>query len=127
MTGKNETQQPEILVLGEHPATYLAAALVRHKSKIHVAHCTIPDQPDADRLVVVNPNLFSLHKLLEPLKRKLELTAVYGLRFLSDEAGVASEYRSKSALSYVTSYKAARAAMRDVAEAEGWNSSRPST
>jgi hypothetical protein len=115
---KPETQ-PDILVLGEHPAAYLAAALVRHKSKLRVLHSTVPDAPDADRLVILNPALFALHKVLEPLRRKLDLTGVYGLRFLADEAGVGSEHRSKSGLSFVTTYKGVRTAMREVAEAEG--------
>lgn len=111
--------QPEVLVLGEHPAAYLAAALIHHQAKVRVTHSTIPGDREADRLVVINPAFFALHPLLEPLKRKLEMTAIYGLQFLSDDPAVRSEHRSKSALAYVTSYKGIRAAMTKVAEQEG--------
>ena len=47
----------DVLVLGEHPATYLAAALLRHKTKLRVVHATIPGEAEPDRLVIVNPAL----------------------------------------------------------------------
>ena len=109
----------DVLVLGEHPATYLSAALLRHKTKLRVVHATIPGNGEADRLVIINPSFFTLHPLLEPLKRKLDLVAVYGLQFLSGDPEVRSEYRSKSALAYVASLKQVRAEMAKVAEAQG--------
>jgi hypothetical protein len=108
----------DALVLGEHPAAYLAAALLKHKTKLRVAHTTIPGESEPDRLVLINPALFSLHPLLEPLKRKLEMTPVYGLQFLSDDPATRSEHRSKSALAYVSTYKAVRQAMQAVAESQ---------
>src|SRR3954470_23408578 len=104
----------DVLVLGEHPAAYLTAALLKHKSKLRVAHATIPGEAEPDRLVLINPALFSLHPLLEPLKRKLEMTPLYGVQFLSDDPATRSEHRSKSALVYVCTYKAVRAAMHAV-------------
>src|SRR5687767_11688635 len=77
--------QLDVLILGEHPAAYLTAALLRHKTKLRIAHATIPGEAEPDRLVLINPALFSLHPLLEPLKRKLEMTAIYGLQFLSED------------------------------------------
>jgi hypothetical protein len=109
----------DVLVLGEHPSTYLSAALLRQKTKLRVVHTTIPGEAEADRLVVINPQFFTLHPLLEPLRRKLDLVAVYGLQFLSDDPSVRSEYRSKSALSYVASYKQVRAEVSKVADAQG--------
>jgi hypothetical protein len=108
----------DVLLLGEHPATYLTAALLKHKTKLRIAHATIPGEAAPDRLVIVNPALFSLHPLLEPLKRKLESTAVYGLEFVSDDPATRSEHRSKSALAYVSTYKAVRAAMQAIADAQ---------
>ena len=110
--------QYDALVLGEHPAAYLTAALLKHKTKLKVAHTTIPGESEPDRLVVLNPALFALHPLLEPLKRKLEMTAIHGLQFLSDDPTTRSEHRSKTALAYVGSYKAVRAAMHAVAESQ---------
>jgi hypothetical protein len=111
--------QIDVLVLGEHPAAYLAAALIAQTSKLRVVHTTIPDDSQPDRLVVVNPEFFKLHSLLEPLRRKLDLTATYGLQFISEDPTIRSEYRNKSTLAFVTSYKAIRAAMIKVAEGQG--------
>lgn len=109
----------DVLVLGEHPAAYLTAALLRQKTKLRVVHSTIPDEDIPDRLVVINPSFFSLNPMLEPLKRKLDLVPIYGLQFLSDEPAVRSEYRSKSILAYVASYKQVRSVMAKVAGAQG--------
>src|SRR4051794_25612238 len=109
----------DVLVLGEHPATYLSAALLRQKTKLRVVHTTIPGNGEADRLVIINPQFFTLHPLLEPLKRKLDMVAVYGLQFLSDDPSVRSDYRSKSALSYIASLKQVRAELAKVADHEG--------
>jgi hypothetical protein len=108
----------DALVLGEHPAAYLAAALLKHKTKLRVAHSTIPGESEPDRFVLINPGLFSLHPLLEPLKRKLEMTPLYGVQFLSDDPATHSEHRSKSALAYVSTYKAIRQAMQGIAESQ---------
>ena len=110
--------QFDVLVMGDHPSAYLAAALLRHKGKLRIAHSTIPGQAEPDRLVVLNPALFSLHPLLEPLKRKLEMSALYGIQFLSDDPATRSEHRSKSALAYICSYKAIRSAMQKIAESQ---------
>ncbi|HWE01644.1 MAG TPA: hypothetical protein VG326_04480 [Tepidisphaeraceae bacterium] len=114
---KNEPQI-DVLVLGEHPSAYLAAALIANNSKIKVMHTTIPGDVQNDRLVIVNPEFFKLHALLEPLRRKVDLTATYGLQFLSPDPTVRGDYRHKSTLAFVASYKAVRAAMVKVAEAQ---------
>jgi hypothetical protein len=111
--------QLDVLVLGEHPAAYLAAALVRNKSKLRVVHATIPDERLPDRLVVINPSFFSLHPLLEGLKRKLDLSPVYGLQFLSDETGTRSEHRSKTVMAHVGSFKDVRHAVVKIAQDQG--------
>jgi len=105
----------DVLVLGEHPAAYLTAVLLKQKTKLRVVHSTIPEEQNPDRLVVINPGFFTLHPLLEPLRRKLDLTPVYGLQFLSDDPSVRSEYRSKSILAHVGSYKQVRAEMAKLA------------
>src|SRR5688572_21066097 len=107
--------QTDVLVLGEHPATYLAAALLRTKSKLRVLHATIPEQSEPDRHVILNPAFFSLNPMLEGLKRKLDLTPVYGLEFVSDDPAVRSVHRSKTVLAYVAGSKDVREAMINVA------------
>lgn len=110
--------QLDVLVLGDHPAAYLCAALLKHKSKLRVVHSTLPEEDWPDRLVILNPALFDLHAMLEPLRRKLEMTPAYGLRFISDSQGLASEHRSRSAMTQVVSYKAVRAVMLKLAQAQ---------
>lgn len=108
--------------MGEHPSAYLAAMLLHAAEKakpLRVAHCTIPDQNEPDRLVVINPAFFSLQPALESLRRKLEMTATYGLQFVSDDPTVQSEHRSKSALAYVASSRAVRSEMAQLAEKAG--------
>ena len=118
-TNSHPAPPPDALVVGEHPATYLAASLLRHKAKLRVLHSTIPGGPENDRLVIINPGFFTLHPLLEPLRRKLDMTAVYGLQFLSGDPEVQSEYRSKSALVYIAAYKQVRAELTKAADALG--------
>src|SRR5947209_8419698 len=112
----------DVLVLGEHPAGYLAAALLRQqqpKAKPRVLHATIPGEEPDDRLVSINPAFFDLHPLLGNLRRKLKFSAVYGLQFLADDAQTRSEYRSKAPIVYVTHYRSVRDQLAKIAAAEG--------
>ena len=109
----------EVLVLGGHPSAYLASALLKNKSKFEVMHSCIPNEPSGDRLVLLNPALFDLHPLLGSMKRKIEATGLYGVRFLADEPPTASEFRSKSAVTCVAQLKDVRVAMLDLAKSEG--------
>lgn len=109
----------DVLVLGGHPSAFLAAALLKNKTKFEVMHSCIPGEPSGDRLVLMNPALFELHPLLSSLKRKIEAAGLYGVRFLADEPPTASEFRSKSAVTCVTQLKDVRSAMIDVAKSEG--------
>jgi flavin-dependent dehydrogenase len=118
-TNSQPQPPPDALVLGEHPAAYLTAALLRHKTKLRVLHSTIPGEPENDRLVIINPNFFSLHPLLEALRRKLDMVAIYGLQFLSGDPEVRSEYRSKGALAFVASYRQVRVELMKVAGGQG--------
>src|SRR5436190_19191904 len=116
------TAQPavvDILVLGEHPAAYLTAALLRQNSKLSVTHSCLPEEKVADRLVLVNPAMFDLHPLLGPLRRKLDSTSIYGLQFLADDPATRSQYQSKSIVSLVANYKDLRVAFQTIAAAEG--------
>jgi len=110
--------QLDVLILGEHPAAYLCAALLKYKTKLRVLHSTIPGESWPDRLQIINPELFDLHPLMEPLRKKLEMSTVYGLHFVADAPGLGSEHRSRSAMAYVASYRAIRLAMLKLAEAQ---------
>jgi hypothetical protein len=107
--------QVDVLVLGDHPAAYLAAALLRHKSKYRIVHSTIPGEVWPDRLVMINPEFYELHPLVAGLKRKIQTRGTYGLQFLADNPAVKSEYRSKSLTACVASFRDVRQALRDLA------------
>jgi flavin-dependent dehydrogenase len=112
-------KQLDVLVLGEHPATYLAAAILRHTGKISVLHATIPGELPVPRLVLINPAFFKLHELLGPLQRKLSLQGLYGARFLADQPPTRSEFTSRTIVSYVAEYRDLRQAMIQLAKKEG--------
>jgi flavin-dependent dehydrogenase len=105
----------DVLVLGEHPSTYLCAALLRGDAKLRVVHATIPEEKPVDRACLLNPAFFSLHKLLEPLKRKVELTAIYGAQFLADDPATRSEHRAKATMAHTVAYKDLRGAVMKIA------------
>jgi len=109
----------DVLILGGHPAAYLAAALLRVKPALHVIHAGLDGEDHSERLVLVNPEFFTLHKLLGPLAKKLTLSAMYGLKFLADKPGLASEYRSRTVVGYVGQYGEIRAAMKELATESG--------
>jgi hypothetical protein len=109
----------DILVLGEHPAAYLTAALLKQKSRLNILHACLPDEKYPDRLVLINPEMFQLHPLLHPMRRKLDTTSIYGLQFLSDNPETRSEHRGKSTVSLVANYKDVRTAFQKMAAAEG--------
>ena len=110
---------PDVLVLGEHPAAYLAAALLRAESKLQSPALHHPRRRPADRLVFLNPAFFTLHPLLAPLQRKLETDGRLRLQFLSDDPAVHSEHRSKSALAYIGCTGQCATRSPKLAEAEG--------
>ena len=84
------TAQLDVLVLGQHPCAYLAADILctppaKSEKPLHVAHATIPGDHPPDRLVILNPQVFALHKPLEKARKKLQCTSVWGVRFLADD------------------------------------------
>ena len=125
---KTQPQRPavDVLVLGEHPAAYFAAALLKQKSKLNVLHSTIPDKRPPDRVVLINPKMFELDPLLGGgLKRRIDCTSIYGMQFLSDDVATRSEYRSKTVLGSLAMYKDVRAAFQRMAASEGVESVSP--
>ncbi len=114
--------------MGEHPAAYLCAALLRQKGGVEVVHATLPHEHPPDRLITINPRFFDLHKLIEPLRKKLKLTPIWGLQFIGDDATLVSEpHRDKSAAAHVTTYRDVRSAMEKLAAAEGVRCVKPKT
>lgn len=120
--------QPDVLVLGQHPCAYLAALLMLDKpAPLTVTHATIPGDTPPDRLVILNPELFALHKPLEKLKKKLELPPVYGVTFLSDDPSMRGEWRSKSTAAYIGCYSDIRKQLAAMAKEAGAKCMAPKT
>jgi hypothetical protein len=109
----------DVLVLGDHPSAYLAAALLKHKTKLSVGQVALQSPDSDDRLVAINPALFDLHPVLAGMNRKLPATGIYGIRFLADRPDTSSESRGKSAVVCVVKYKMIRDRMAKLAEEEG--------
>ncbi len=112
----------DVLVVGDHPSAYLAAMLLKQKSDLRVV-LALPAADRAnphadDRLVTINPALFDLHPLITGLKAKLNLTNIFGLHFLSDQAETASEHRTKSTVTCVARYSDVRDAMARLFESQ---------
>ena len=121
----------DVIVLGQHPASYLAAALFRAKSSgksssaLKVLHAELGSPPPPDRLVLINPAFFDLNPILSGLRRKLDLTPIYGLQFLSDDMVTRSEHRAKAPMALVGDYEEVRAVMIELAEALSVPMARP--
>jgi len=133
--------QSDVLILGDHPAAYLAGVLLRlggsaaqaspsstspaSRGALRVTLAQLPDEQWPDRLVSINPLFFEMHALLGGLKRKLELTPIYGLRFLADDPATWAEHTSRTVSAYIGSFKQIHAALARFAEDAGVQLVRP--
>lgn len=115
----------DVLVLGDHPCTYLAASLLHDKKPLRVLHATIPHDTTPDRVVYINPAIFKLHKLVENARKSMSLTPIHGLVFLGDDEDNRSEHRTAAAIGYGTRLSDARQALRTAAEEVGVPLARP--
>jgi flavin-dependent dehydrogenase len=111
--------QPDVLVLGQHPCAYLATCMILDKPGMSVVHATIPGDTPPDRLVIINPQFFALHKPLEKIKKKLELTPIYGAIFLSDDPATRGEWISKAVVAYIGCYSDVRKHLAALAKEAG--------
>ncbi len=110
----------DILVLGDHPAAYVAATLLTQKPHaLRVMHATLPGETIRPRLTIINPALFGLHPLLKPLGRKFASKNIYGVQFLSDDQAVRSEHRAKSSIACIADITSVRDVLRALAKREG--------
>ncbi len=117
---KSSSVHADVLVLGQHPSAYLAALLLRTgKPAAEVTQICIPSEPWPDRLVLINPTFFSLHPSLAKLKKKLSLTGVWGVQFVSDKPDMRSEHRAKQSMGCICIYSELRKAMAELAKDAG--------
>ena len=120
----------DVVVLGCHPAAHVAALLLRQdaagakpakggKPRLRIVHVPVDDGQPADRLVVVNPELFDLHPAIAKALQPVPTTAVFGVRFLADDGTTASEYRTPAPVVRTAVHKDLRDALATAAEAAG--------
>jgi flavin-dependent dehydrogenase len=114
------------MVLGDHPCAHLATALLKQTGSLKVIHACLPDEKTVDRLVLINPEFFELHPLLGSLKRKLDLTPIYGLRFLADDPETANGHANKTVSGHIASLKQVHAAMAKMGEEANGAALKPS-
>jgi hypothetical protein len=113
------TAQPDVLVLGRHPCACLAASVLLSKPGLSVAVAPIPTEHVPDRLVIINPALFALHKPLEKIRKKLELAPVWGLNFIASDAATRGEFRAKTPLAHIGCYDEICRCMAELAKQAG--------
>ncbi len=109
------SEKADVLIVGDHPAAFLAAVMLRQKSKLRIIHVTVPGSSQPDRLVRLNPDFFSLHPVLSPLRRKIDQTVIYGLQFLSADDQTRSEWRTRGTVVTVASLKQVRTTLAKLA------------
>jgi len=93
----------EVVVLGSHPCCAFAAALLAENG-VPSALASIPGEAAPDRLILINPKFFELHKFTTAIKKSLALTPVYGLKFLGDDEHTESEYVAKNVAGYIACF-----------------------
>lgn len=97
-------ENPDVLVLGDHPCTYLAAAFLKtSQTSLRVLHAPLSKTDAHDRLLLVNPAFFDLHKSLAAVKSALHLTPVHGLTFLADDPATRREHSTGAPAAFVVS------------------------
>jgi flavin-dependent dehydrogenase len=116
---KTAPKPPDMLVLGDHPCAYLASAILAESKTLRLSQAIIPGEKVVDRLVTINPAFFELHKILAPLKSKLDLQPIHGLKFLADNPAISSSHVHQSVAAYVASYKQLRSEMQKLAQNAG--------
>jgi hypothetical protein len=103
---KAAANEVDVLVVGQHPAAYLAVRLLREAAALRVTHALgAGGVGGADRLTLINPDFFSLAPGLGKLKEEVELAEVWGIEYLGEQAGVRSESAGKMVAAYVGSFK----------------------
>jgi len=95
----------DVLVVGQHPAAFLAVHLLAQDTSLKLLHALGSAGPQPDRLTLINPQLFSLAPQLEQLQPQLDLTAIHGLHFLADDPQVQNQSTGKTVAAYVGVFK----------------------
>jgi flavin-dependent dehydrogenase len=113
------TNEFDVIVLGDHPCTYIAALLLRRHGVHRVAHVTIPTDATSDRAVLINAKVFSLDPVLEPWRDSVELTPILGIHFLGDNPSIHCSHASTFPLGYCGKLGEIAQAARAIAQRGG--------
>jgi hypothetical protein len=114
MSMAEEKLNVDVLIVGSHPCSYLAAALLRSEPGLRVMHVSRRLQTER-KLALLNPAFFSLHPMLAPLEKRLKLKIVHGLKFLSDDFAVFCQHCSNEMMVYVCDYSELSDALKELA------------
>ena len=87
-TAKPKSDDPSVVVIGDHPAAHVAA-LKLHQQKASVALADPQSIVNGDRLVHLNPDLFKLLPSLKDLAVHLDATELLAVRFHGEGGSVA--------------------------------------
>ena len=118
MSTTKKNLDADVLIVGSHPCSYLAAALLRSEPRLQVMH--VNRRPQTERkLALLNPAFFSLHPMLQPLEKCLKLKIVHGLKFLSDDFTIFCQHCSNETMAYVCDYSELTDALKELARAHG--------
>ncbi|HEY1686856.1 MAG TPA: hypothetical protein VGG19_18995 [Tepidisphaeraceae bacterium] len=118
MSASAELAHVDILVIGSHPCSYLAAALLRDEPALSVMHVNSNTRPQR-KLATLNPAFFALHPSLKPLEEKLKLRAMHGLKFLADDFSVFCQHCDQNTMTYVCEIAELVDAAKELARAQG--------
>ncbi len=122
---QGDTNDTDVIVLGDHSCTYIAATLLVAHGVPRVRHVVIPTDPPANRAVLINPDLFKLHKLLTPLREAIPVTPVNGVQFLCDDRDISGKYSDEAPIAYVARLLDVNRAAERLAEQAGVKIQRP--
>jgi hypothetical protein len=109
----------DILIVGDHPCAWLCATNVASRTKAKVGVVTQSKCTSPDRLVLINPALFSLDKSLSKARAGLELTDTYGLEILTDDPQKSAEHRGSQISALVGNFADVQAVFRKSAQTAG--------
>lgn len=117
----------DVLVLGDHPCTYVAVVLLRKAGVKRVRHLVIPTDTTPSRPVLVNPDVFEIDKTLVGWQKNVALSAVNGVHFLGNDVGTHNRHDAKEPIAFVARMDDLSDAIRPIAKEAGATLGRPAS
>jgi hypothetical protein len=117
----------DVVVLGDHPCTFVAAILLRKAGVKRVRHLVIPTDTTPSRPVLVNPDIFAIDKVLAGWQKDVPLTPVQGVHFLGDDAGTHNRHDAGRPIAFVARMEDLTDTVRPLAKEAGVTLGRPAS